>query len=256
MSDQAIHHLYRHFQELPVSMRVLFTGTLLAIGMGYMFALIYVYASDAGRDGNPALTVEDIVISYSGSADGTQLEAALQGPMSAMISEDDMSSILTWINDGAGKAGYTAQIEPIVAKNCLDCHDGGNPHLSNLDGFDNIQKVVEQDTGTDLHTLVRVSHIHLFGVTFIFFIMGFIFSHSYMRPLWFKCLVVFTPFLCIAADVSSWYFTKLYAPFAWVVMIAGGVMGLSFAFMWFVSMYQMWFYTIPEHVRERHKRDL
>jgi hypothetical protein len=256
MSDQAIHHLYRHFQELPVSMRVLFTGTLLAIGMGYLFALIYVYASDAGRDGNPALTVEDIVISYSGSADGTQLEAALKGPMSSMLAEDETTKILVWINEGAEKAEYTAEIESIVAKNCLDCHDGGNPHLSNLDGYENMQKVVEQDTGTDLHTLVRVSHIHLFGVTFIFFIMGFIFSHAYMRPVWFKCLVVFTPFLCIAADVSSWYFTKLYSGFAWVVMISGGVMGLSFAFMWFVSMYQMWFYTIPEHVRKRHKRDL
>ena len=65
MSDQPIHRihrLYRHFQEIPLSMRVLFTGTLLAIGMGYMFALIYVYTSDAGKDGNPALTVEDIVI--------------------------------------------------------------------------------------------------------------------------------------------------------------------------------------------------
>jgi hypothetical protein len=47
MSDQPIHRLYRHFQELPVSMRVLFTGALLALGMGYMFAMIYVYTSDA-----------------------------------------------------------------------------------------------------------------------------------------------------------------------------------------------------------------
>ena len=252
MNGEPVHRLYRHFQELPVSMRVLFSGTLLAIGMGYMFALIYVYASDAGRDGKPGLSVDDIVISYSGSAEGTQLESALQGPMRVMLSSNDYAEIIGWINGGAGKAEYQTQIQPIIEKNCLECHDGGNPHLSNLDGFENIKTVVEQDTGTDLHTLVRVSHIHLFGVTFIFFIMGFIFSHAYLRPVWFKSLVVFTPFLCIAADVSSWYFTKLYAPFAWVVLIAGGVMGMSFAFMWFVSMYQMWFYRVPDHVRSRH----
>lgn len=251
MSDRPIHRLYRHFQELPVSMRVLFTGTLLAIGMGYMFALIYVYSSDAGRDGNPALTVEDIVISYSGSAEGTQLEAALAGPMSAMLPESDRETILQWIGNGAPKDEYEAQIEAVVDQNCLDCHDGSNPHLSNLDGFDNIKQVVALDTGTDLHTLVRVSHIHLFGVTFIFFIMGFIFSHAWLRPVWLKSLVMFTPFVCIAADVSSWYFTKLYAGFAWVVLIAGGLMGLSFAIMWFISMYQMWFYRVPDHVRER-----
>jgi hypothetical protein len=245
MTDRRLHRLYRHFQELPLSMRVLFTGTLLAIGMGYMFALIYVYSSDAGRDGNPALTVDDIIISYSGSSEGTKLESALRGPMSAMLSGDDRLQIEGWIADGATKDAFEAEIQPIIEKNCIDCHDGGNPHLDNLDGFDNIQNVVVVDTGTDLHTLVRVSHIHLFGVTFIFFIMGFIFSHAYLRPIWLKSVIVFTPFLCIAADVSSWYFTKLFSPFAYVVLVSGGLMGASFAFMWVTSMYQMWFYKPP-----------
>lgn len=251
MSDKPIHRLYRHFQELPVSMRVLFTGTLLAIGMGYLFALIYVYTSDAGKDGNPALTVEDIVISYSGSSEGTQLEAALKGPMSAMLPESDLEEILAWIGDGASKEGYDSRIQGVVEQNCLDCHDGSNPHLSNLDGYDNIKLVIVQDTGKPLHTLVRVSHIHLFGVTFIFFIMGFIFSHAWVRPAWFKSVVMFLPFLCIAADVSSWYFTKLYAGFAWVVLISGGLMGLSFAIMWITSMYQIWFYKVPTNVSSR-----
>ena len=54
----------------------------------------------------------------------------------------------------------------------MACHDGSNPHLPNLNGYDNVQKVTENDTGTGVFTLVRVSHIHLFGITFIFFIMG------------------------------------------------------------------------------------
>jgi len=165
-----------------------------------------------------------------------------------MLPASELTDVLNWIKDGAGKAGYESKIEPIIAKNCLDCHDGSNPHLSNLDGFENTMVVVAVDTGTPIHTLVRVSHIHLFGVTFIFFIMGFIFSHSYLRPVWFKSLVMFTPFICIAADVTSWYFTKLYSGFAWVVLIAGGLMGLSFAVMWITSMYQMWFYKPPEFV--------
>jgi hypothetical protein len=251
MSDKPIHRLYRHFQELPVSMRVLFTGALLAIGMGYLFALIYVYTSDAGKDGKPGLSVDDIVISYGGSPGGTKLEAALQGPMSAMLSGGDSVIIVDWIKDGANKGAYESTIEPIIKSNCLDCHDGSNPHLSNLVGFENVQKVVEQDTGKALHTLVRVSHIHLFGVTFIFFIVGFIFSHAWMRPVWLKSVIMFTPFLCIAADVSSWYFTKIYSGFAYVVLISGGLMGLSFAIMWFVSMYQMWLYKVPVNVSER-----
>ena len=229
-------------------MRTLFTGTLLVIGMGYLFALIYVYTSDAGRDGKPGLSVDDIIISYSGSSEGTQLEAALQGPMSAMLSESDLEQVLDWVRNGATKEDYETRVQSVVKGSCLDCHDGSNPHLSNLDGYDNLKTVVEQDTGKGLHTLVRVSHIHLFGVTFIFFILGFIFSHAYLRPVWLKSLVMFIPFVCIVADVSSWYFTKIYSGFAWVVLFAGAFMGLSFAVMWITSMYQMWFYTPPEFV--------
>jgi len=57
-------------------------------------------------------------------------------------------------------------------------------------------------------------------------------------------------------DVSAWYMTKLYAWFAWVVIISGMVMGLCFAFMWVVSMYQMWFSPAPSQVAERQGGDV
>ncbi len=251
--DHAIHRLYRHFQELPISMRVLFTGALLVLGMGYMFAMLYIFAAHSGADGKPGLSVDDIKITYSGSSETTQLESALQGPMSNMLPQKDLATLLAWIRDGADKQTYTASIEAIVADNCLACHDGSNPHLSNLDGFENIQSVVAVDTGADLYTLVRVSHIHLFGLTFIFFIMGFIFSHSFVRPVWLKSVIIAMPFFGVIADVLGWYVTKVYTPFAWVVLIAGAINGLSFAIMWFVSMYQMWIYRVPEHVSSRHE---
>jgi hypothetical protein len=195
--------------------------------------------------------VDDIKITYSGSKETTSLEKALRGPMSGMLPQKDLAAMLDWIRDGAIKKTYTASVESIVADNCLSCHDGSNPHLSNLDGFENIHEVVAQDTGADLFTLVRVSHIHLFGLTFIFFIVGFIFSHAYLRPLWLKSLIIATPFAGVIADVLGWYVTKVYTPFAWVVLIAGAFNGLSFAVMWVISMYQMWIYRMPEHVANR-----
>ncbi len=255
MADHSFHRLYRHFQELPISMRVLFTGALLVLGLGYLFAALYVFAAHSGADGRPGLSVEDIKITYSGSAETTQLESALHGPMSGMLPQKDLAAMFKWIRNGADKRTYTTSIETIIADNCLSCHDGSNPHLSNLDGFENVQSVVAVDTGADLFTLVRVSHIHLFGLTFIFFVMGFIFSHSYVRPVWLKSLVIATPFAGVISDVLGWYVTKIFTPFAWVVLIAGVFNGLSFAIMWVVSMYQMWIYKVPEHVRSRHRGD-
>ena len=249
MSETPVHRLYYHYSELPWSVRVLYTAVLLVLGLAYLFAGIYLIHSYSSKDGNPmTLSYDDIVIAYSGSGKGSRLEGALRGSMSAMLPFDERATLLDWAREGADRTKFEAGIRPILDKRCLACHDGSNPNLPNLNGHDNVLKVTEHDTGTALFTLVRVSHIHLFGLTLVFFLVGTIFSHAYVRPVWFKCSVVALPFICLVLDISSWYFTKLYNPFAWVVMIAGGVMGLSFTYMWFVSMHQMWFARTPTAV--------
>jgi hypothetical protein len=257
MNDAPLHRFYLHYSELPYSMRVLYTAALIVLGTAYLFALIYLFHTYAGRGtGNRMmLSYQDLVVAYSGSGKGSRLEAALRGPMSTMLPSDDVNTVVAWVQAGAGREGYDKDIKPIFEKRCMTCHDGSNPHLPNFSTYDQVKKVTEIDTGTDIFTLVRVSHIHLFGLTFIFFIMGLIYSHAYVRPVWFKCTVVALPFACLLADVGSWYFTKLYHPFAWVVMAAGALMGLSFAFMWVVSMYQLWFSVPPAAVAQRGSGD-
>ncbi len=109
------------------------------------------------------------------------------------------TSSITWVHEGADRAKYETDIKPLLDQRCMSCHDGSNPHIPNLSGYDNLKKVTEQDTGADVFTLVRVSHIHLFGLTFIFFIMGLMYSHAYVRPVWFKCAVVALPFVAVIA---------------------------------------------------------
>jgi len=252
VNDVPLHRLYRHFSELPYSVRVVYTATLLILGTAYLFAMIYLFHTYSGKDGNPGtLSYDDIVIAYSGSGKGSRLEAALRGSMSAMLPRDELGSLVSWVQDGGERSRYEKEIKTVLDRRCMTCHDGSNPHLPNLNGYDNLQKVTERDTGTALFTLVRVSHIHFFGLTFVFFILGTIFSHAYVRPVWFKCTVVGLPFLALTLDIGSWYFTKIYHPFAWAVMIGGALMGLSFAFMWVVSMYQMWFSRPPSVVVHR-----
>ena len=259
MTDVPLHRLYRHYSELPYSQRVLYTATLLVLGVGYLFAMINLFHTYAGRaGGNPLmLSYRDIVVAYSGSGKGSRLESALRGPMSAMLRPDETSAIIAWVQEGADRAKFESAIKPTLDQRCLSCHDGTvNPHLPNLNGYDNVRKMTEQDTGANVFTLVRVSHIHMFGVTFIFFIVGLIFSHAYVRPVWFKCAVVALPFAALFVDISSWYITKVYHPFAFVVMAAGALMGLCFAFMWAVSMYQMWFSATPTPIAQRESGDL
>lgn len=238
-----------HFLYMPMGMRVLYTSTLVVLGIGYLFAMIHIFSSHAGRDGDPGLSVDDLIIAYSGSKSDTRLEAALKGPMANMLPGAETAKIVAWVRGGAEESDFTAnKIDRIIENRCITCHSGKNPHIPNLRGFENMKEVIQVDTGFDIFTLVRVSHIHLFGITFIFFICSSIFCHTYIKPLWLKCVIIMTPFIAIIFDIGSWYLTKLYEPFAWVVMISGGFMGLAFAVQWFTSMYQMWLYKLPQEV--------
>lgn len=235
-----VDRVFLNDRDFPLSLRILFSGVLIVLGIGYLFAMIYVYVSHSNRDGQPGLSVTDLAIAYSGSKEDTKLEAALKGPMSGMLSPGETGVISAWIRRGAIDKEYEAEVKEIVEIRCLACHDGSNPHIADLSSYDAVVKLAELDTGTDIFTLIRVSHIHMFGISFIFFIVGFMFSYAAVQPIWLKSAAIGFPFLAIIMDVSSWYLTKLFTPFAWMVLIGGAIMGLCFASMWVVTMYQLW----------------
>jgi len=232
-----------HFKFLPMSVRVLFTSALIVFGTGYLMAMIQVWENHAGRDGDPMLTAKDLMISYSGNPEGTRMESALRGSMSGMLPEEDKQVIFEWLHAGAPEDAFEGTINPVLQTYCIACHSPeANPHLPDFTNADGVAKVTAADTGMNLHTLVRVSHIHLFSITFIFFIVGYIFTHAYVRRTWLKCVLIAAPFAVLLTDVASWYLTKVWDGFAWIVILSGAIMGTSFAAMWIISMYQMWLY--------------
>jgi len=238
-----------HFKFLPMSVRVLFTMVLLTFGTAYMMAMIQVWESHAGKDGDPMISGKDLMIAYSGNPEGTKLETALRGPMSDMLPDDKKKIVFDWLHAGAKPEEVEATIKPIMDAHCIACPSPQpNPHLPNPTTHEGIPGVASQDKGLTIPTLVRVSHIHLFSITFIFFITGFIFTHAYVRPVWLKCVLIAAPFAVLITDVASWYLTKVWTGFAWMVIISGAIMGMSFGAMWLISMWQLWFGKPPQEV--------
>src|ERR1019366_3726441 len=121
MSGPPLHRMFHHYSEMPYSQRVLFTATLLVLGLGYMFALIYIFDTYAGRaGGNPMmLSYHDIVAGYSGTGQGSRLEAALHGPMRDMLPPDESGPIVAWVQEGAPPATFESNIRSIIEKRCL-----------------------------------------------------------------------------------------------------------------------------------------
>lgn len=234
---------YRRFSDASVSEKILDTMFLIAIGLGYIFALLQIYYTHQGRDGKPGLSIQDIVIAYYGSHNQSRLGAAINGPMEANLPNPAAKqTILDWIAHGTPKDEYERLVKPILDNNCIMCHSAESgmsiPHLTS---YEEVVKLTETDTGASLPALVRVTHIHMFGIAFLLFFVGRIFILCEMR-VWVKRVTVAIPFLAMLLDILSWYVTKVYPGFAYVVVSAGGLMGISIAFQILISIYQMWFY--------------
>ncbi|GAV20643.1 hypothetical protein MMIC_P1615 [Mariprofundus micogutta] len=116
--------------------------------------------------------------------------------------------------------------------------------LPPLTSYSDVKKLTESDQGASIQSLVRISHIHLFGIAFILFFVGRIFILCEM-PVVLKRITVAIPFFAILLDILSWYVTKIVPGFAVMVVLAGALMGLSLGIQIIVSLYQMWFFK-PE----------
>lgn len=227
--------------SLGISLKMLFSGYLTVVAVGYLMALAQILFTHGMADGKLGLSLDDVVYSYYGNRSGSVLEGKLNGSMKPMALENERFEIIQWVRDGADAAEYTAHIQPIIGKRCVSCHSAdsgmGVPDFTDPA---NVLARAETDTGATFASLARVSHIHLFGIAFIFMFVGLIFSLAAGVPVWLKATAIIMPYLFLLIDITSWWLTKLNPNFAWLVMIGGTAMALSFAFMWSVSMYEMW----------------
>ena len=240
---------YSRFSDISTSEKILNTVFLLTIGLGYLMALVNMYYTHQGRDGKPGLTIEDIVIQYHGSKEQTRLGTAISGIMEPNLKyKSDKEIILKWINEGADEQGYEQTVAPILNRDCIICHTPAvNPSLPDLTNFKGVAEVAHSG-GAPVSSLVKVSHIHLFGIAFILYFIGRIFLLCEMN-VYVKRIAVIIPFVAMLLDVVSWFLTKTNAGFAYVVVLSGALMGLSMSMQILMSLYQMWFWTSEESSR-------
>lgn len=239
----------QRFSDISVSERILNSLFLLSIAMGYLFSLGQVFFVHQGRDGQPGLSIADIVIAYHGSPEQTRLAAAINGPMAGNLkSAEDKEIIVDWIDSGARQAIYDAQVAPILQRDCLGCHSpASGMNLPPLTSYEQVAKLTEADKGASIPSLVRVSHIHLFGIAFILFFVGKLFVLCEI-PIWLKRLTIGIPFMSMLTDIFAWYLTRETPEFAYLLVLSGALMGLSLNFQIFLSLCQMWLPSIKMKV--------
>ena len=237
----------RNLPSLGVSLKVLFTGYIVVVGVGLAMSGVQILLTHGMADGSFGLSIDDIVFSYYGNRGNSRLEAKLNGTMKDKASSETRADIVKWVRSGSPEAEWDAKIQDHFAQNCMKCH-GTIPGLPRFTTYAEVKTVAQVDEGASVSALTRVSHIHLFGIAFIFFFVCFIFSLSIRLPLWLKALAIGFPFGFLVIDVCSWWLTKWYPGFAWFTMLGGIGYNLSAAFMLITSFFQMW--IMPRSGRE------
>jgi len=238
-------------QDCPNSARLLYTAFLSLMGVGYLMALTFLYLTHQGLDGKPGLSVADIADGYYGNRSGTRLEAALRGPMAGFIQPEERHHVIAWLKSGAPEKQYASRIRPILEKNCFKCHSPASGlKVPDFTTFAGLHKVAKVDTGASILSLVRLSHIHLFGIGLIAFGIGFIFQMATLRA-WLKNLLLLLPFAAILADIVTWFLTKWDPIYAYTVVATGVLLGAAWAGQIVISLYQLWFQKAPPDGRSR-----
>jgi hypothetical protein len=234
---------YTRFKDISISERILNTVFLLTIGLSYLAALANLYYTHQGRDGKAGISIDDVTIHYHGSKEQTRLGNAITGIMEPNLRhKSDKDVILDWIQDGADELEYNEKIAPIFNRDCVICHTPAtNPSLPDLTNYAGVAEVAHSG-GASIPALIRVSHIHLFGIAFILFFIGKIFILCDIN-IYVKRIAVVIPFAAMLLDVLSWFITKSIPSFSYVVVASGALMGLSMGLQILVSVYQMWFFT-------------
>jgi hypothetical protein len=224
--------------NLPRPLKTLFVGYLLAIGVGLCMAGLQILLTHGMADGKFGLSVDDIVYSYYGDKENSKLASKLNGSMMDKAPLQVRQDIIKWAAEGAPQGKWDSHYKAVFAQHCIMCH-GQIPGIPNFANYDEVKKVAAVNEGATVSGLTRVSHIHLFGISFIFFFIGFIFSFAVGVPKKIKVIAIAFPFAFLLVDIFSWWLTKLSPQFAWLTIIGGVGYSIASSYMWVVSMYQM-----------------
>jgi hypothetical protein len=229
-------------RQLPFLFRLILSLFVVTLGAGYLVALLNLYLTYAMTDGDPKLTPEDLRRAFYGNRNNTRLAAKIDGgSMEQFLTRPgDKEKILSWIQDGASKIGYEDMVRPITAEFCIRCHSPGRvSSFRPLTSYEEVLTVTQIDRGEPVGLWARVAHTHIQSFALIFLCLGSLFAFTSFSGR-VKAFVVLLPFGAIMLDFGGRLLAHTMPAFVFAVMAGGALLGLSFAVMILVPLWEMW----------------
>ncbi len=228
-------------RALPTPLRVLLISFLVMVTAGFTMAHVNLHLQHAHVDGEPGLSIDDVVGAYHGLPGMTVLTSKVDGgSMQRYIPRPrDKQVLLDWVASGADESAFSDAGE-VLDRLCVRCHHPGGEMsqvafaTSRADGaaYALVAPSVQPAGGKSAAALARSSHAHLFGMSVLFALVGFVFLGT-DAGVWTKCVSVSLPYVAMAIDIGCWWLTRWTPEFAFGV-VAGGAL-LAAATAWLVG---------------------
>jgi len=228
--------------KLPLPLKVLVTCFLLLMGAGYLVSMLNLYLTYSLVDGKPGVSPDDLKRAFYGDRKRTMLAAKIDGGSMEQFLPNPVqkNTILNWIQDGAKEADFHAKIQPILKDRCVRCHNpmGVMSYRSFID-YKDVKEVVKVDRGEPVQFWARVAHSHIQAFALMFLCFGIIFYCTRLSER-IKGAVIVLPFAAVLMDFGTRALAKLNPNFVYGVMLGGALLGISFAVMILMPLYEMW----------------
>jgi len=214
-------------------------GIVLTLLGGLVASAAYVHVHHAKRDGQPGLSMTDLVGSYHGIDAPAQLLQTLQRghpepPNELEPAERD--ALLDWLRSDRIAQNYDnldlGDFAPaeIIVFNCLDCHARRVAETHEiarsvpLDYWDDVSRLAFplKIDPPPMEILIVTTHTHALSLaTISIATMLLLLMTSWPRRL--VGFLIGTTGIALLLDISSWWLARLDATFVYLIVVAGGV---------------------------------
>jgi hypothetical protein len=228
--------------RLLVTLFLLGTAAALAAGEGN------VLASHAGADGRPGLSWEDLRRTYHGregwtliasKVDGGSMEKHLPVP-------SERRTLLDWAASGAPREGF-APVREVLDRRCVRCHSPGGEKEESAFAeareagarHELVVRYAAPDRGMGTAARATTTHAHLFSLSVLLGLLGFVFLLTdTRRPV--KVAAVAVPFGGMFLDVGCWWLSILSPAFVAGIVAGGTLLAAGVAVLVVRPLWEMW----------------
>jgi len=233
--------------ELPINAKVLVSGFIIVLGLGFIAAYFFFYLHFEMADGEPGFALADVAAYFKDGRGPSRLERAVRGRMAAYFSNrEEQKKVLAWARIPASKRITKEReygpVRDIVDVDCIVCHGRGpGKKFPPLETYrDMVAASVPAERPVGAYELAGTTHTHLIALGALVSAVGFLFSFSGVRP-WLGAIIVGLTYVGLVADVGGWWLATESASGAYLSAAGGALMGTMLAVQMIWSLAVTWF---------------